>query len=56
MTKSEIWEKLAEAQNLLDEVYGFACSDSSFGDLERAVSMADTCIVEAFELVAKMKE
>jgi hypothetical protein len=47
MTREELYIKLETAQELLSEVYQFA-QDNGLVDLERAVSMADTCIVEAY--------
>ena len=49
MDKDELFEKLAEAQNLLNEVYGVACNNPKLKELERLMSVADTCIIEALE-------
>jgi hypothetical protein len=47
MTRDELYAKLEAAQELLSDVYQFA-QDNGLIDLERAVSMADTCIIEAY--------
>lgn len=49
MDKDELFEKLAEAQNLLNEVYGVACNNPKLKELEHLMSVADTCIIEALE-------
>jgi hypothetical protein len=54
MTNSELIDKLNEAQNLLGEVYDWACKVGD-GKLHRnaavssALSCADSCIWEAME-------
>lgn len=47
MTREELYIKLETAQQLLDDVWRFA-QDNGFGDLSRAMSMADTMIIEAY--------
>lgn len=48
MTQDQMLDKLKVAQSLLAEVYDFAC-ERGIGDLERLMSYADTCIVDALE-------
>ena len=48
MTNTEIQLKLTEAQNLLTEVYGWACDNNA--QLEGLMSCADGCICEALDL------
>ena len=47
MTREELYIKLETAQELLCEVYQFAC-DNGLVDLEGSMSMADTMIIEAY--------
>jgi hypothetical protein len=48
MTREELYIKLEQAQELLSDVYQFA-QDNGLGELSRAMSMADTMIVDAYE-------
>ena len=50
MTRDELYNKLETAQELLSDVYQFA-QDNGLGDLAREMSMADTCIIEAYNEV-----
>jgi len=45
-TKQEILEKLRTAQNLLSDVYDYAC-DENIEFVERNMSCADGCIWES---------
>jgi hypothetical protein len=48
MNYADIEVKLMDAQDLLRKVYRFAI-DNDLVDLERQMSVADTCIVDALE-------
>jgi hypothetical protein len=48
MTQDQMLDKLKVAQSLLSEVYDFACVQG-IDDLERLMSCADTCIIDALE-------
>jgi len=48
MNFADIEVKLMDAQDLLREVYRFAI-DNGLVELERQMSVADTCIVDALE-------
>jgi len=48
MNNSEMQKKLKEAQDLLSDVYHVAC-DEGLSDLERLMSVADGCIIDALE-------
>lgn len=48
MTNLELIEKLQQAQQLLSDVYHHACQKSNM-NLESLMSVADTCICEAFD-------
>jgi hypothetical protein len=50
MTGMDIFEKLNKAQDLLSDIYHFA-QESGDTELERLMSAADTCIVEAIDHV-----
>jgi hypothetical protein len=48
MTRDELYIALERAQGLLSEVYAFA-GNNGLHELESLMSVADTCIVDAFE-------
>lgn len=48
MTRDELYSKLEQAQQLLSDVYHFAC-ENELSALESQMSCADTCITEAFD-------
>ena len=48
MTRDELYIALEQAQRLLAEVYAFA-GNNGLQELEHLMSVADTCIVDAFE-------
>jgi len=50
MTNSELLNKLYEAQNLLSDVYHYACETGN-SSLEDEMSCADDCIIEAISLI-----
>ena len=50
MTKADLIQKLMDAQDLLSSVYQFA-SKHDLGELEDKMSVADTMIVEAFDVL-----
>ena len=41
-------EKLEQAQSLLSDVYHYAC-ENGLQDIERQMSVADGCIIDALE-------
>ena len=48
MTKSEIQVKLKMAQDILSEVYHYAC-DNKVEEIERLMSCADDCIIDSLD-------
>ena len=44
----ELIEKLKQAQDLLSDVYHYAC-ENGLQDLESQMSVADGCIIDALE-------
>ena len=48
MTRDEMYSKLEQAQQLLSDVYHFAC-ENGLTALESQTSVADSCIIEAFD-------
>ena len=48
MTKSEIQVKLKMAQDILSEVYHYAC-DNNIKGVEDQMSCADSCIIESLD-------
>ncbi|MFZ9515486.1 MAG: hypothetical protein ACO29P_09665 [Bacteroidia bacterium] len=53
MTKADLIQKLMDAQDLLSSVYHFA-SKHDLEELEDKMSMADTMIVEAFDVLEEI--
>jgi hypothetical protein len=43
-------EKLKQAQDLLSDVYHFAC-DEGLEDIESQMSCADSCIIESLDYI-----
>ena len=54
MTQTEIVEKLKQAQDLLSDVYHYAC-EQGYEPLEDYMSCADSCIIEAFDYLNKLR-
>ena len=54
MTQSEIQVKLKMAQDILSDVYHYAC-DNKIDEIERLMSCADDCIIESFIYLTKVK-
>ena len=54
MTQSEIQVKLKMAQDILSDVYHYAC-ENGMPDLESQMSCADTCIHEAMDCLEKLQ-
>ena len=52
MTKSEIQVKLKMAQDLLSDVYHYAC-ENRLVDVESQMSCADSCIIESLDWLTK---
>ena len=50
MDNGELKRKLEEAQSLLSDVYAVACNEN-LPSLESLMSVADSCIIEAIELL-----
>ena len=48
MTNYELMQKLTKAQELLSEVYGVACNSGN-DEVERLMSVADSCIIDAMD-------
>jgi hypothetical protein len=48
MTNSELVSKLKQAQDLLADVYHYAC-ENGMPDLESQMSCADSCIIDSLE-------
>ena len=53
MTKSEIQVKLKMAQEILSDVYHYAC-DNNIQFVESSMSCADSCIIESFNYLTKV--
>lgn len=53
MTQSEIQVKLKMAQDILSDVYHYAC-ESKIDEIERLMSCADDCIIESFNYLTKV--
>jgi hypothetical protein len=43
-------EKLKQAQDLLSDVYHYAC-ENEFGGLENQMSCADSCIIDSLDML-----
>ena len=54
MTKSEIQVKLKMAQDLLSDVYHYAC-ENDFGGLENQMSCADSCISDSLDMLEALE-
>ena len=52
MTKSEIQVKLKMAQDILSDVYHYAC-DNNIQFIESNMSCADSCISESLDYLTK---
>jgi hypothetical protein len=50
MTQSEIQVKLKMAQDILSDVYHYAC-ENDFGGLENQMSCADSCISDSLDML-----
>ena len=50
--KISLLEDLSKAQDLLSNVYSYACINN-MGSLERLMSVADSCIIDARETLNK---
>jgi predicted house-cleaning noncanonical NTP pyrophosphatase (MazG superfamily) len=48
MKRTELYASLESAQDLLNEIFSFACSEN-LPELARLMSVADTMICESFE-------
>ena len=48
MTQSEIQVKLKMAQDILSDVYHYAC-ENGIGFVEQNMSCADSCIIESLD-------
>jgi transcription initiation factor IIE alpha subunit len=58
MTKQEMNEmvkKLKTAQDLLSDVYHYAC-ENDFGGLENQMSCADSCISDSLDMLEQVEE
>jgi hypothetical protein len=53
MTQSEIQVKLKMAQDILSDVYHYAC-ENDIKMVEDSMSCADSCISESFNYLAKV--
>lgn len=54
MTKSEIQVKLKMAQQLLSDVYDYAC-ENDFGGVESQMSCADSCISDSLDMLDELE-
>lgn len=48
MTNSELISKLEQAQDLLADVYHYAC-ENGIPELESSMSVADSCIIDSLD-------
>jgi hypothetical protein len=53
MTQSEIQVKLKMAQDILSDVYQYAC-ENDFGGLENQMSCADSCISDSLDMLSAL--
>ena len=53
MTKSEIQVKLKMAQDILSDVYHYAC-ENKITSVESSMSCADSCIIESLDYLKKV--
>ena len=53
--KLELQKKLIDAQNLLADVYDYAC-EHDLSSVESQMSCADSCIIEALDTLEEMEE
>ena len=49
----EMQKKLIDAQNLLSDVYNYAC-DNDLNSVESQMSCADSCIIECLDYLNKV--
>ena len=54
MTQSEIQVKLKMAQDILSEVYHYAC-DNGLQSVESQMSCADSCISESLDMLYELE-
>ena len=52
--KTEMQKKLIDAQQLLSDVYDYAC-ENDFGGLESQMSCADSCISDSLDMLEALK-
>ena len=55
MTQSEIQVKLKMAQELLSDVYHYACEEG-LEDIESQMSCADSCIIDSLDAFDQIEE
>jgi hypothetical protein len=55
LSKDEALKKLKEAQDLLSDIYHWACEYNK-SDIESVMSVADGCIIDAYNFFDKIKE
>ena len=55
LSREEALKKLSEAQSLLSDVYHWAC-ESNKSDIESVMSVADGCIIDAYNFFDKLEE
>ena len=53
MTKSEIQVKLKMAQDILSDVYHYAC-ENDLSEVESQMSCADSCIIDSLDYLKKV--
>ena len=53
MKRTELYASLESAQDLLNEIFSFACSEN-LTELSKLMSVADTMIVEAFDVLEEI--
>jgi hypothetical protein len=53
--KLELQKKLIDAQHLLSDVYDYAC-EHDLSAVERQMSCADDCIIEAIDALGEMEK
>jgi len=55
LTNNELLDKLKQAQDLLSDVYHFACEIDN-AELMGQMSCADSCIIDAFDILLEEYE
>ena len=55
MTKSEIQVKLKMAQDILSDVYHYAC-ENDLQEIESQMSCADSCIIDSLDAFDQIEE